>query len=149
MFCNQHHLNHSGNKLWAGMFQTSVINLSYYSHLLSISCVMNVADIYRPHIVISCCDLSSMRTWSPPLSSLIKLNYVQSIHALVMLISSYSNGFYHQHQVSPVWLLLATFDEWFTSLPLRVFHPESRDEILFRGGGCDSSCTCNARHIFC
>jgi hypothetical protein len=54
----------------------------------------------------------------------------------------YSNGFYHQYQSSLVWLLLATFDEWFTSLPLRVFRPESRDEILFRGEGCDSSCTC-------
>jgi hypothetical protein len=35
------------------MFRTSLINLSYYPHLLSISLVINVADIYRPHIVIS------------------------------------------------------------------------------------------------
>jgi hypothetical protein len=41
-----------------------------------------------------------------------------------------------------VWLLPATFDEWFASLPLRVFRPESRDEILFRGEGGDSSSTC-------
>jgi hypothetical protein len=47
-----------------------------------------------------------------------------------------------------VWLLPATYDGWFASLPLRVFCPESRDEILFRGEGCDSLCTCNARHIF-
>jgi hypothetical protein len=77
------------------------------------------------------------------LSSLVILLHVQSIHALVILISSYSNGFYHQHQSSLVWLFPATFDGWFASLPLRVFRPESRDEILFRGKGCDSSCTCN------
>jgi hypothetical protein len=69
MFCNQHHLNYSDNKLWARMFQTSLINLSYYPHLLSISFLMNVTDIYRPHVVISChlscCDLSSWKTWSP------------------------------------------------------------------------------------
>jgi hypothetical protein len=134
MFCNQHHLNHSGNKLWAGMFQTSLINLSCYSHLLSISCVMNVADIYRPNVVIS--TLWELDHLS--LSSLIKLIHVQSIHALVILILSYSNGFYHQHQPSLVWLLFATSNGWFTSRPLRVFRPDSRDEILFRGEGCDS-----------
>jgi hypothetical protein len=31
---------------------------------------------------------------------------------------------------------------------LKSLSSESRDEILFRGEGCDSSCTCNARHIF-
>jgi hypothetical protein len=35
------------------MFQTSLMNLSYYPHLLSINLVMNVADIYRSHVVIS------------------------------------------------------------------------------------------------
>jgi hypothetical protein len=34
------------------MFQTSLINLLYYPHLLTISFVMNVADIYRFHVVI-------------------------------------------------------------------------------------------------
>jgi hypothetical protein len=34
------------------MFQTSLINLSDYPHLLSISFVMNVVDIYHPHVVI-------------------------------------------------------------------------------------------------
>jgi hypothetical protein len=61
MFCNQPHLNHSDNKLWARIFQTSLISLLCYSHLLSLSFVMNVADIYYPHD----CDLNSMRTWSP------------------------------------------------------------------------------------
>jgi hypothetical protein len=31
---------------------------------------------------------------------------------------------------------------------LKSLSSESRDEILFRGEGCDSSCACNARHIF-
>jgi hypothetical protein len=145
MFYNQHHPNYSGNKLWAGMFQTSLINLLYYSYLLSISFVMNVADIYHPHVVI-------LALWGfdhLSLSYLVKLIHVRSIHALVILIPLYFNGFSRQHQVSLMWLFPTTFDEWFASLPLRVFRPESRDEILFRGEGCDSSCTCNARHIFC
>jgi hypothetical protein len=40
------------------MFQTSLVNLSYYPHLLPISLVINVADIYHPHD----CDLDFMRT---------------------------------------------------------------------------------------
>jgi hypothetical protein len=144
MFCNQHDSNHSGNKLWAGMFQTSLINLSYYPHLLSISFVMNVADIYRPHVII----LALWELDHLSLSYLVKLIHVQSIYALVILISSYSNGFYHQPQVSLVWLLFPTFDGWFASLLLRVFRPESRDEILFRGEGCDSSCTCKLGTLF-
>jgi hypothetical protein len=31
---------------------------------------------------------------------------------------------------------------------LKSLSSESRDEILFRGEGCDSSCTCNVRYIF-
>jgi hypothetical protein len=34
------------------MFQTSLISLLCYPYLLSTSFVMNVADIYRPHVVI-------------------------------------------------------------------------------------------------
>jgi hypothetical protein len=34
------------------MFQTSLINLLCYPHLLSMSFVMNVADIDHPHVVI-------------------------------------------------------------------------------------------------
>jgi hypothetical protein len=138
MFYNQHHPNYSDNWLWAGMFHTSLIHLSYYPHLLTISFVMNVADIYRFHVMILA--LWELEHLSP--SSLVKLIHLQSIHALAILISSYSNGFYHQHQPSLVWLLFATSDGWFASLPLKVFRPESRDEILFRGEGCDSSCTC-------
>jgi hypothetical protein len=127
------------NKLWAGMFQTSLINPSYYPHLLSINFVMNVADIYRPHVVIS--TLWELDHLS--LCSLVILIHVQSIHAFVILISLYFNGFYRQHEVSLVWLLPAIFDGWFASLPLKVFRPESRDEILFRGEGYDSKVPVN------
>jgi hypothetical protein len=72
------------------MFQTSLINLSYYPHLLSISCVMNVTDIYRPHVMISALrELDHLF-----LSSFVKLIHVQSIHVLAILILSYSDGFY-------------------------------------------------------
>jgi hypothetical protein len=142
MFCNQPHLNHSGNKLWAEMFQTSLINLSYYPHLLSISLwwmspTFIVLMLWSHVVILVLWEFDHLS-----LSSLVKLIHVQSIHALVILILSNSNGFYHQHQPSLVWLLPATSDEWFASLPLRVLRPKSRDEILFRGEGCDSSCVC-------
>jgi hypothetical protein len=66
------------------MFQTSLINLLCYPHLLSMSFVMNVADIYRPHVVIL---------------ALEELEHL-SFSSLVILISLYSNSFYHQHQSS-------------------------------------------------
>jgi hypothetical protein len=62
MFCNQHHPNYSGNKLWAGMFQTSLINQSL---VLSSLAIHKFCDECRRHLSSSCCDLSSMRTWSP------------------------------------------------------------------------------------
>jgi hypothetical protein len=34
------------------MFQTSLVNLLYYPHLLSTNFVMNVADIYHRHVMI-------------------------------------------------------------------------------------------------
>jgi hypothetical protein len=80
------------------MFQTSLINLSYYSHLLSLSFVINVTDIYRPHVVI----LALWGLDQLSLSCLIILIHVQSIHAFTILISTYSDGFYHQQQSSPV-----------------------------------------------
>jgi hypothetical protein len=116
MFCNQHYLNYLGNKLWARMFQISLINLLCYPHLLSLSFVINVADIYRPHVVI-------LALWEFDhlfLSYLVKLIYVQSLHDLDILISSCSH---HQPQSSLVWLLLATSDVWFASLSLKVFRP--------------------------
>jgi hypothetical protein len=138
MFCNQHHPNYSDNRLWAGIFHTSLIHLSCYSHLLFISFVMNVADIYHRHVVtLTIWELDHLS-----LSSLVILIHVQSIHVFVILILSYSNDFYYQHQSSLVWLLPATFDVWFAFLPLKSLSSESRDEILFRGEGCDSSITC-------
>jgi hypothetical protein len=134
MFCNQYPSNYLGNKFWAGMFHTSLINLLWYLYLLSISFVMNVADIYRPHIVI-------LALWGFDhlfLFYLVKLIYVQSLQK-VILISSCSR---HPSQSSLMWLLFATFDVWFAFLPLKSLSSESRDEILFRGGGCDSSCVC-------
>jgi hypothetical protein len=62
MFCNQNHPNHSGNKLWAGMFQTSLINQSL---VLSSLAIHKFCDECRRYLSSSCCDLSSMRTWSP------------------------------------------------------------------------------------
>jgi hypothetical protein len=72
------------------MFQTSLINLSYYPHLLSMSFVMNVADIYHRHVVI----LALGKLDHLFLSFLVKLIHVPSIHVFDILISSYSNGFY-------------------------------------------------------
>jgi hypothetical protein len=80
------------------MFQTSLVHFLYYSHLLPISSVTNVADIcHRRVVILVLGELDHLA-----LSSLIKLIHVQSIHALAMLISSYSNSFYHQHQISLV-----------------------------------------------
>jgi hypothetical protein len=146
MFRNQHHLNHSDNKLWAEMFQTSLISLLCYLYLLS----TRFCDECHRHLSFSWLwsqFYENLITFLSLLSS--KLIHIQSIHALVILISTYSNGFYRQHQSSLVWLLPATFDGWFAFLPLKSLSSESRDEILFRGGGCDSSCICNAKHIFC
>jgi hypothetical protein len=129
MICNQYHLNHSDNNLWAGMFRTSLINLLYYPHLLSMSFVMSVANTYRSHVMI----LALWELDHLSLSSLVILIHVQSIHVLVILILSYSNDFYHQHQSLLVWLLFATFDGWFVTLPLRVSHPNLGTR-LFLGG---------------
>jgi hypothetical protein len=126
MFCKQHHLNHSGNKLWAGMFQTWLRQ----SLVLSSLAIHQFCDECRRH-------LSSSWLWSQLyenliafLSSLVKLIHVQSIYALVILISSYSR---HQHQPSLVWLLFATVDVWFASLPLRVFCPNLGTRFFLGG----------------
>jgi hypothetical protein len=75
------------------MFQTSRINLLCYSHLLSMSFVMNVTDIYHRHVVI----LALGKLDHLFLSFLSKLICVQSLHALVILISPCSR---HQPQSS-------------------------------------------------
>jgi hypothetical protein len=45
----------------------------------------------------------------------------------------YSDGFYHQHQSFPVWLLPAVFDGWIASLPLRVFRPNLGTRFFLGG----------------
>jgi hypothetical protein len=137
MFYNQHNLNHSDNKLWAGMFQTSLINPSYYLHFLFISFVTNVTDIYRPHVVILVLWKLDRRSSS----YLVKLIQVQSIYTLVMLSSS-TSSFSDVIAFCHFWWVIC-----FSSL--QSLSSESRDEILFRGEGCDSLCICNARQIFC
>jgi hypothetical protein len=117
MICNQYHLNHSDNNLWAGMFRTSLINLLYYPYLLSMSFVMNVTDIYHPHVVI------------------LTLGELEHLYfsSLVILISLYSNSFYHQHQSTLMWLLPVTFALWFASVPLRVFRPNLGTRFFLGG----------------
>jgi hypothetical protein len=127
------------------MFQTSLINQSF---VLSSLTIHKFCDECRRHLSSSCHNLSSMRTWSPfflfsPQTHPCTI-YLFSRHTYLIIL----NGFYHQPQVSLVWLLFATSDGWFASLPLRVFRPESRDEILLRGEGCDSSITCKLGILF-
>jgi hypothetical protein len=119
------------------MFQTSLINHSYYSYLLSMSFVMNVANIYHPYVVI-------LVPWELDhlfLSSLIILIHVHSIHALVILILLHFSDFYHQHQSFLVWSLSCHFWWMICFSSLKSLSSESRDEILFRGEGCDNLCT--------
>jgi hypothetical protein len=104
--------SHSNNELWAGMFRTSFINLLCYLHLLSLSFVMNVTDIYRPYVVI-------LALW--------ELDHLFHSY-LVILISSCS-----RHQPSLVWLLFVTFDGGFASLPLRVFRPNLGTRFFLGG----------------
>jgi hypothetical protein len=106
MFYNLHHLRQSNNELWARMFQTS----------------------FCRSLVLSSLALGKLDHFS--LSSLIKIIHIQSIHALVILISS---CFRHQPQSSLVWLLLATFNVWFASLPLRVFRPNLGTRFFLGG----------------
>jgi hypothetical protein len=63
------------------MFQTSLVNLLYYPHLLSMSFVMNVADIYHRHMMI----LALRELDHLFFSYLVILIHVQSVYALVIL----------------------------------------------------------------
>jgi hypothetical protein len=115
MFYNQPHLNHSGNKLWARIFQTSLCQ----SLVLSLLVIHEFCDECHRHLSSLCI-----------ISYLVKLIYVQSFHVLVILISSCSR---HQPQIFSVWLFSATFDGWFTSLPLRVFRPNLGTRFFLGG----------------
>jgi hypothetical protein len=63
------------------MFQTSLVNLLYYPHLLSMSFVMNVANIYHRHMMI----LALRELDHLFFSYLVILIHVQSVYALVIL----------------------------------------------------------------
>jgi hypothetical protein len=76
-------------------FKHRFVNPLYYPHLLFMSFVTNVADICRRHVLILA--LGKLDHFSLP--SLIKIIHIQSIHALVILISSCSR---HQPQSSLV-----------------------------------------------
>jgi hypothetical protein len=140
MFCNQHHPNHSGNKLWVGMFQTSLVNQSL---VLSSLAIHKFCDECRRHLSSSCGDLSSMRTWSP-FSLFFHHTHPCTIHPC----SRYTHLVILQWLLPSTSIFSTTFNGWFASLPLRVLRPESRDEILFKGEGCDGSCTCKLGTLF-
>jgi hypothetical protein len=133
MFCNQHHLNYSGNKLWARIFQTSLCQ----SLVLSLLAIHEFCDECRRHLSSSCCDLNSGRTWTS--------FFLFSRHAHLVILQQFLPS------TSIISDVIASCHFWFVICfsSLKSLSSESRDEILFRGEGCDSSCICNARHIFC
>jgi hypothetical protein len=97
--------------------------------VLSSLAIHELCDECRRHLSSSYGHLSSGKTWP----FLVKLIHVPSIHVFDILISSYTNGVYHQHQPSLVWLFPLTFDEWFTSLSLKVFRPNLGTRFFLGG----------------
>jgi hypothetical protein len=118
------------------MFRTLFINLLFYPHLLSMSFVMSVANTYHSHVMI----LALRELDHLFLSYLVILIHVQSIY-----VSSYSSR--HTPTAFIINLKLLWCDCFLPLvmsdllLFLKSLSSESRDEILFRGEGCDSSCT--------
>jgi hypothetical protein len=130
MFCNQHHPTHWNNNLWARMFQTSLNGLLCYPYLLSINCVMDVTDIYHK------------RTRSP-FSHFSHQTHPCTIH----LYSCHTHLVIFQRllrSTSTFSGVIAFCYFWWVIYfsSLQSLSSESRDEILFRGDGCDSSCAC-------
>jgi hypothetical protein len=154
MFCNQYHLNHSDNKLWAEMFQTSLISLLCYLYLLS----PKFCDECHRHLSSSCCDLI---LWSQLYENLITFLSLFSLYSstynLFILKSPIKSKGFSRHTPMTFTININLFRcDCFLLLlmvicfsSLKSLSSESRDEILFRGEGCDSSSTCNVRHIFC
>jgi hypothetical protein len=68
MFCNQCHLKHSSNKLWAERFQTSLVTQSF---ILSSLAIHELCDECRQHLSSSCGDLNLWETDHLSLYSLI------------------------------------------------------------------------------
>jgi hypothetical protein len=125
MFCNQHHLNHSDNKLWAEMFQTSLISLLCYLYLLS----TKFCDECRWHLSSLCCDLSSMRTWSP-----FSLFSCQT-HPYTIYPCSHYTYLIILQRLLLLWCVCfpVAFNGWFASLPLRVFRPNLGTRFFLGG----------------
>jgi hypothetical protein len=118
LFCNQHHLNYSDNKLWARIFQTSLCQ----SLVLSILVTHEFCDECHRHLSSSCTISSYSR------------------YTLLAMLSS-STSIFSSSIASCHFLIGSCFSS------NKSLSSESRDEILFRGGGCDSSCTCNTKYI--
>jgi hypothetical protein len=143
MFCNNIIQNYLSNKLWARTFQTSLCQ----SLVLSLLIVHKFCDECHRHLSFS---------WL--ISILWEFDHL-SFSFLVKLIHIYPCSRYtHLATLQRFLPSASTFSGvivfccfcWvicFSSLKSLSF--ESRDEILFRGEGCDSSCICNARNIFC
>jgi hypothetical protein len=99
---------------------------------------MNITDIYRPHVLISYCDLNSMKTWSlfflfsrytHPRIIYLRLNHPSKVKAFLVILQ---------------WLLPSTlissgvivscyFWWWFASLPFRVFRPNLGTRFFLGG----------------
>jgi hypothetical protein len=145
MFCNQHHPNHSGDKLWAEMFQTSLVTQSLVLFSLAIR---ELCDECHRHLSSLCCNLNSMRTWSP--FSL----FSRQIHPCTIYPCSCYTYLVIPQRFLPSTsifsgVIVPCYFWWVICFsPIKSLSSKSRDEILFRGEGCDSPYTCNARHIF-
>jgi hypothetical protein len=133
IFCNQYHLNYSGNKLWAKMFQTSLVTPSF---VLSSLAIHKFCDECHRH-------LSSSWLWSQFCENLITFS------SLILLNSSMYNLFMLSLSTSIFSSVIAFCHFWcvicFSSLKESFVRISGRDS--FRGEGCDSSCTCNTRYI--
>jgi hypothetical protein len=149
-YINRHVLQSTSSKI------IQVINSEQecLKHHLSISCAIlipihKLCDECRRHLSSPCCDFSSMRIWSP------FTLFSRQTHPCIIYPS-----FRYIHLAILQWLLPSTSSFsgviafchfWWVICfsSLQSLSSESRDEILFRGGGCDSSCICDARQIFC
>jgi hypothetical protein len=110
------------------MFQTSLINLSNYSRLLSMSFVMNVVDIYHHQVMILTLweidhffffPLFFRQTHLCTISSCSRYTYLVMLSSSTLIFSGV--------------IAFATFGVWFTSLPLRAFRPNLGTRFFLGG----------------
>jgi hypothetical protein len=129
MFCNQHYPNHLCNKLSAGVFP----NITYQSLVLSSLAIHKFCDEYRRHLSSSCCDLSSMRTWS--LFSLFSCQ----IHPYIIYLCSRHTYLVILQRLLPSTSIfsgvIVSYHFWWViaSLPLRVFRPNLGTRFFLGG----------------